>query len=187
KDKIKENWHELAPLLQVLAQDQDYPHFDIYNKIKNFIRKYTYQNKKAATNRLIASLQPHFLSTIVNEDMLRELYGYLNLVTDDFDLKYSGDWFQDSFKILARVQQASGIDNVYEIVTIPWQLYELLKDYEQLTLQETISMKELKTSHQPLNQILYGPPGTGKTYHTINNAIAIANPDFDLNQDRSLV
>src|SRR5690606_11727813 len=40
---------------------------------------------------------------------------------------------------------------------------------------------------QPLNQILYGPPGTGKTYHTSNKAIAIANPNFDLNQDRNLV
>jgi 5-methylcytosine-specific restriction enzyme B len=30
----------------------------------------------------------------------------------------------------------------------------------------------------PLNQILYGPPGTGKTYHTINEALAILDPDF---------
>ncbi|MDI6049406.1 AAA family ATPase [Flavobacterium sp. XS2P24] len=40
---------------------------------------------------------------------------------------------------------------------------------------------------QPLNQILYGPPGTGKTYNTINKAIAIANPDFDLKQNRDLI
>lgn len=38
-----------------------------------------------------------------------------------------------------------------------------------------------------LNQILYGPPGTGKTYHTINKAISIINPSFDLNQSRDLV
>lgn len=38
-----------------------------------------------------------------------------------------------------------------------------------------------------LNQILYGPPGTGKTYNTINKAISIINPDFDLNQDRKIV
>ncbi|MFD2969314.1 McrB family protein [Sphingobacterium bambusae] len=38
-----------------------------------------------------------------------------------------------------------------------------------------------------LNQILYGPPGTGKTYHTINKAISIANPNFNLKQDRSFV
>lgn len=39
----------------------------------------------------------------------------------------------------------------------------------------------------PLNQILYGPPGTGKTYNSINKAISIINPDFDLTQDRSIV
>ncbi len=39
----------------------------------------------------------------------------------------------------------------------------------------------------PLNQILYGPPGTGKTYHTINEAIKIINPEFDLTQDRPFI
>jgi hypothetical protein len=39
----------------------------------------------------------------------------------------------------------------------------------------------------PLNQILYGPPGTGKTYNSINKAISIINPKFDLTQDRSIV
>jgi 5-methylcytosine-specific restriction protein B len=37
------------------------------------------------------------------------------------------------------------------------------------------------------NQILYGPPGTGKTYHTINKAISIINPSFDLKQSRDSV
>jgi 5-methylcytosine-specific restriction endonuclease McrBC GTP-binding regulatory subunit McrB len=36
-------------------------------------------------------------------------------------------------------------------------------------------------STMSLNTILYGPPGTGKTYHTVDKAIAIANPDFNLN------
>ncbi len=37
-----------------------------------------------------------------------------------------------------------------------------------------------------LNQILFGPPGTGKTYHTINEAIHIIDPEFYLanNTDR---
>ena len=38
--------------------------------------------------------------------------------------------------------------------------------------------------NNPLNQILFGPPGTGKTYNTINKAIAIINPDFDLSVPR---
>lgn len=33
-------------------------------------------------------------------------------------------------------------------------------------------------SNVPLNQILFGPPGTGKTYHTIDMALAIADPSF---------
>lgn len=36
----------------------------------------------------------------------------------------------------------------------------------------------------PLNRILYGPPGTGKTYHTVNAALAILDPDFDESKDR---
>ncbi len=38
-----------------------------------------------------------------------------------------------------------------------------------------------------LNQILYGPPGTGKTYHTINKAVQITNPDFDISQHRAII
>jgi 5-methylcytosine-specific restriction protein B len=38
-----------------------------------------------------------------------------------------------------------------------------------------------------LNQILYGPPGTGKTYNTINKAIEIANPNFDLTLPRKKI
>ncbi|OJJ23601.1 hypothetical protein BKI52_04360 [marine bacterium AO1-C] len=38
--------------------------------------------------------------------------------------------------------------------------------------------KSMKNTKIPLNQIFYGPPGTGKTYHTINEAIKIVDPDF---------
>jgi 5-methylcytosine-specific restriction endonuclease McrBC GTP-binding regulatory subunit McrB len=41
------------------------------------------------------------------------------------------------------------------------------------------NLKELDMKKEiPLNQILFGPPGTGKTYHTINKAVEIADPDF---------
>lgn len=30
----------------------------------------------------------------------------------------------------------------------------------------------------PVNKILFGPPGTGKTYHTVNEALALLDPDF---------
>jgi|LSQX01.1.fsa_nt_gb 5-methylcytosine-specific restriction protein B len=37
------------------------------------------------------------------------------------------------------------------------------------------------------NQILFGPPGTGKTFNTINKAVAIANPAFDISRPRKEV
>lgn len=56
---------------------------------------------------------------------------------------------------------------------------------------EEFLFNNIKTSQvnkkQAKNMILYGPPGTGKTYNTINSAVKIANPDFDLTQNRNLI
>lgn len=38
-----------------------------------------------------------------------------------------------------------------------------------------------------LNQILFGPPGTGKTFNTVNHAVSIINPLFDLSQGRDAI
>ncbi len=43
----------------------------------------------------------------------------------------------------------------------------------------------MTTPEFPLNQILYGPPGTGKTYSTIENAVAIADPDWHQNPENT--
>ncbi len=67
---------------------------------------------------------------------------------------------------------------------IPNFKYDGLDTFE-LFLQELLQKTNMKTN--PLNQILYGPPGTGKTYNTINKAISIANPEFNLEQDRDIV
>ena len=48
------------------------------------------------------------------------------------------------------------------------------KDYRDII--ETAMSNEVNTIY--MNTILYGPPGTGKTYHTINKALEIIDPDF---------
>lgn len=45
----------------------------------------------------------------------------------------------------------------------------------------------MKSEKLALNQILFGPPGTGKTFHTVNRALEILNPDFDLSLDREVI
>lgn len=37
------------------------------------------------------------------------------------------------------------------------------------------------TTNIPFNRILYGPPGTGKTYHTVEKALEILDPDYRFN------
>ncbi|MFV0189709.1 AAA family ATPase [Empedobacter falsenii] len=69
-------------------------------------------------------------------------------------------------------------------------LYQVLgKEQEQEEEKEVeiAQTQNHKMKQFSLNQILYGPPGTGKTYNTINKAIEIANPEFDLTQDRNTI
>ncbi|WP_299053341.1 AAA family ATPase [uncultured Polaribacter sp.] len=62
--------------------------------------------------------------------------------------------------------------------------YQFL-EYKFNTSQVTSSKTKLNKA--PINQILFGPPGTGKTYATISKAVGIANPSFNLNQDRAKI
>jgi 5-methylcytosine-specific restriction endonuclease McrBC GTP-binding regulatory subunit McrB len=59
-------------------------------------------------------------------------------------------------------------------------------DYKKNIFQKAFN-KDIKTDNMStdLNQIFFGPPGTGKTYHTINEAIKIVDPEFyKLNHDK---
>src|SRR5690606_820923 len=64
------------------------------------------------------------------------------------------------------------------------EIDQIFKTKYEIIVTPTKSFKEPRFT-QPLNQILYGPPGTGKTYNTINKAISIINPSFNLNQERA--
>ena len=60
-------------------------------------------------------------------------------------------------------------------------------DEEITTADKNSKETENDMRNFPLNQILYGPPGTGKTFNSINRAIEIINPNFDLTQERNLI
>ena len=83
KDKIKRNWSEIAPLLKLIAENQDEPLYEVYNKVDAIIWKYTKVHRRASTSRLIAGLQPKLLCTIVNQKKLNELYSFLNKNVDE--------------------------------------------------------------------------------------------------------
>ncbi|MBW7674755.1 McrB family protein [Chryseobacterium chendengshani] len=77
-------------------------------------------------------------------------------------------------------------ENMFAKMEERFKKYKVIEDLtEELEEEKELVMVDLEIDYNfPLNQILYGPPGTGKTYNTINKAISIANPEFDLHQNR---
>ncbi|MFV8339320.1 McrB family protein [Flavobacterium sp. LB3P21] len=119
-------------------------------------------------------------------------------------------WYQDDFAKYKDDNKSARIvflaKNFYKINAVPASEFEVYKDYSYPTqdnLAPIISEPDMtiipptttpltipdmrNNNTNSLNQILYGPPGTGKTYNTINKAISIINPDFDLKKDRNLI
>lgn len=169
KDRIIKQWSELSPLLQKIALSQDIPLFEVYDDIKEFIRKHTDSNKKAATNRLIASLQPKLLCTVVNEQKLNSLIYLLNNKVEDFNLGIKSNWFENSYQLFQEFKSKIKNEDGYEIVTLPWQVYEYFldneapKNIENNDMSESINTRYLDILKYKKQIILQGPPGTGKT------------------------
>lgn len=164
--RIKEDWKELAPMLKTIAESQDEPLWDIYDKIKTFLRERTSQDRKAATNRLIASLQPNLLCTIVQESCLKETFNRMRDAglknVPEFD-SYSG--FKSSYLLLAYFKDKLKSYSAYDICTYPWQVREYLINLskKQIHCMENIQsyINLLKANK---NLVLTGAPGTGKTF-----------------------
>ena len=149
---------------------------------------------KAAINRVFAGLFPEKFTTIVGVDKCKKLMKVLN---QDFQLDggVSDDWYLLNAELKKCMAEAElDASRVHRNNIAMWQLYSLTYETHR-TIQKTAQVSEPQTEQifslsqtrqvgnamTPLNRILYGPPGTGKTYHTINAAISIIEPDLNVN------
>lgn len=173
QEKIKLNWSEIAPLLRTISESQETPDWDCYQEIKKRIRQYTTQDRKAATNRLVASLQPKLMCTIVNESDLSDLIDKINTYTTA-NIPLDGDWFKRSYNTCKLFQQELQPENPMNIITYPWQLLEHLRDLTTSLIDKQRQMENiLKVLQSNKNLILTGAPGTGKTFKTAEIAVAL--------------
>jgi 5-methylcytosine-specific restriction protein B len=193
KEKIKANWSFIAPLLSQIALAQDSPQFDIYEELKQTIRKYTASNREAATYRLVASLQPKLLCTIVNHNNLKQLIRYLEINIDQPVNKTTNNWFRDSNYITQILQQAAPSMDATDLVTLPWQI-KMYFDHPAAAANEiaNIDMSDIDPEVERIAEVLYykkqiilqGPPGTGKTKLAKELAeMLIAEEKLDSNND----
>jgi 5-methylcytosine-specific restriction protein B len=165
KEKIKDNGSSISNNLKKIASNQNEPQWDIYADLKRTIRKYTSQDRKASTNRMIAALQPNLLCTIVNERNLKELFHFLKKANIEGIPQFNGgNWFQNSHSILQFFKSQLSEYSYLDIVTLPWQVRGYLIDY--LKNKQNLNLFRMKIAQLLLSKkqiILQGAPGTGKT------------------------
>ena len=167
KNKIKDDWKELAPLLKMIAESQEKPLWEVYDKIKTFIRQRTKKDKRAATNRLIASLQPSLLCTIVQRYYLQETYNLMQNAGLDGVPEYDSDnWFKSSYSLLKFFRDNLKYNSVYDLCTYPWEVLEYLSNppKRQISYMENIKSYYIDLLKANKNLVLTGAPGTGKTF-----------------------
>jgi 5-methylcytosine-specific restriction protein B len=150
--------------------------FDSKNTIKVEYEKWL-KSKSENDNSKISSylkaidiLISAFKIEVYNEediDSLEDLYDDLKLKQKDKNGKY---YYEKS--------PSFGIDGLYSAAIGSY--IEFIQERNQdKTIEKNDILKPLVMGEiTDLNQIFFGPPGTGKTYHTINEAIKIADPVF---------
>jgi hypothetical protein len=85
------------------------------------------------------------------------------------------------FEDIATLSYDGLMQEIFEQTKQNIKLYSDAYNYYKSRPQtETNTIASTLSPTMSLNTILYGPPGTGKTYNTINKAVAIASPSFDV-------
>ncbi|MGG5208208.1 McrB family protein [Chryseobacterium sp. MIQD13] len=151
---------------------------DDIKKCLTMICEFIDQNKWTVANRFLRALFPTHFTSIDSYNHFELLKRKLK---KDFNININTQ------SVIDKNEQAISLiefDDIYKAQIFFWMLKS--NEISQLSKlsDNTIATNEMKEKF-PINQILYGPPGTGKTYHTINKAIEIINPDFDFSQPRT--
>ena len=185
KGVLKNHWDEISPLLKVIADNQDVPQWNAYDRLAKVLRQYTKRNMRAATCRLAAALQPKLLCTIVDDTKLCKLYKLMGKYVSEEIPLCEGSLFHKSH-VMCRLFQSNLKDgNPMEIATYPWKILQLFESMENKDNNMADNIKEKKTLLEKVHNLVFtGAPGTGKTYlaKQIAKQMIGLKPDEDLNK-----
>ena len=141
----------------------------------------------AVIHRVFAAAAPDRYTTIVKADDCRTLLGKL---ASEFELPQAPtpNWVAQNAAIKACLTEAGlTATKLLENNIAAWQLVAAFKKRQGIPPEQgpaqpvglpVVIDGDCEMTEGPLNLILYGPPGTGKTYHTVEQALAILEPDL---------
>lgn len=157
--------------------------FEFYQWAKIYPTKEDFNNKILAYTISIEKnekvvIKIDSVGLLDNNPLRKKYYQFrkANPIVKEYYLKDFAGW--DDL-VSTTVKDLKGFETFYN------ELKNIL--ISQNVVDSHLNISENKNITTPLNQILYGPPGTGKTYHTIAKAVGIANPNFNIHQDREIV
>jgi hypothetical protein len=175
------NWHET--ILQVKRKEDIKLLFgqDVENVKKEFInwliskpKSNYFNNEEEILNRYLDSYNTYFDIDIFDVSQT-SFKGIIDIINKVSYLNENSSFFKFSEgESTHRPRNILGRTNYYQFLE------------QKFSTLQVINVKP-NSNKTPTNQILFGPPGTGKTYATISKAVAIANPIFNLEQERSII
>ena len=154
--------------------------------IKNFIAKYKQKTNKDVNIDIVTTFF-NYLKDCINKmesfskqpllgsdlgNWINKKYNEFFSSVDTFDNQHQTE-FKNFLKIDDKTFNSKKNNSVKNFDEY---LGKKTQEPSKIPLGDTLESK-IHENIIPLNQILYGPPGTGKTYHTVEKAIDILEPD----------
>ena len=124
-----------------------------------------------------------FTKSLKNIDS-NEIIRFVEKKNEDFKAKIDINNEDLNSNVIGKINQFIALSEQYNFPSMKktvstWDnKYQFPKHNEDKATSQSENQNPKFKNNNTLNQILYGPPGTGKTYHTLNKAIEIINPEL---------
>jgi 5-methylcytosine-specific restriction endonuclease McrBC GTP-binding regulatory subunit McrB len=183
-EKIKNHWNEIQETIKDIAESNSINEKQ-YQEIVSFLRKYTNENRPAASNRVIAAFLPNFVTTIVAHKYLQNVIDKLRKLLNDYPAS-TGDWLQDNINFINYGNSKVVYQDAWHSSLFAWYLKEYFEEEYHLKKEKEKDIQEyIDLLRSSKNLILTGAPGVGKTYTTAKIAVAICDGTDKFSANRS--
>lgn len=175
---LRLHWDDsgIRDIVRRIACSPDAYCWELYDRLDAAVRKFTKRHHRAATARMIVTLQPRLFSTVVTTESLDDIVHCLRRhKVEGFDYdRYGGSLLQRNSQLQQFLLREYAGRPPLELSTVAWRMPWIMKEYDK-NMEETDRLRRLLSLKKQI--VLQGAPGTGKTYTTAQLALAMTGAD----------